>query len=89
MKKSNFPTQHSPSHYHALVSLPHPPFKKRPDRAHCLLELCRNWQRLGHVIDGIDITVDLEVLHFWGAKIRAIVQTKAMYEFTLASNLLC
>ena len=33
--------------------------------------------------NGIDITVDLEVLRFWGAKIRAIVRTKAMYEFTL------
>ena len=30
----------------------------------------------------IDITVDLEVLHFWGAKLMAIVRTKAMYEFT-------
>ena len=33
--------------------------------------------------NGIDITVDLEVLRFWGAKIRAIVRTKAIYEFTL------
>ena len=35
--------------------------------------------------NGIDITVDLEVLRFWGAKIRSIVRTKAMYksEFTL------
>ena len=35
--------------------------------------------------NGIDITVDLEVLRFWGAKIRAIVRPKAMYEFTLAT----
>jgi hypothetical protein len=33
--------------------------------------------------NGIDITVALEVLCFWGVKIRAIVRTKAMYEFTL------
>jgi hypothetical protein len=33
--------------------------------------------------NGIDITVDLEVLLFWGAKIRAIVRTKAMYDFPL------
>ena len=33
--------------------------------------------------NGIDITVDLEVLRFGGAKIKAIVRTKAMYEFTL------
>jgi hypothetical protein len=32
--------------------------------------------------NGIDITVDLEIFFFWGAKIRAIVWTKAMYEFT-------
>ena len=32
--------------------------------------------------NGIDITVDLEVLCFWGDKIRAIVLTKAMYEIT-------
>uniref|UniRef100_A0A8C7ME78 HAT C-terminal dimerisation domain-containing protein n=1 Tax=Oncorhynchus kisutch TaxID=8019 RepID=A0A8C7ME78_ONCKI len=31
----------SPSQYHALVSLSQPPFLKRPDGAHCLLELCR------------------------------------------------
>ena len=36
--------------------------------------------------NGIDITVDLEALRFWGAKIRAIVQTKAMYEFTLLTS---
>ena len=34
--------------------------------------------------NGIDITVDLEVLPFWGAKIRANGRTKAMYKFTLA-----
>ena len=33
--------------------------------------------------NGIDITVDLEVLRFGGTKIRAIVRTNAMYEFTL------
>ena len=35
--------------------------------------------------NGIDITVDLEGLHFWGANIRSFVRTKAMYksEFTL------
>jgi hypothetical protein len=31
--------------------------------------------------NGVDITVDLEVLRFWGAKIWVIVRTKAMYEF--------
>lgn len=36
--------------------------------------------------NGIDITVDLELLRFGGDKIRAIVRTKAMYEFTLANN---
>ena len=30
--------------------------------------------------NGIDITVYLEVLRFWGAKIRSNVQTKAMYK---------
>ena len=34
------------------------------------------------------ITVDMEVLRFWGAKIRAIVRTKAIYEFTLHGWLL-
>jgi hypothetical protein len=35
--------------------------------------------------NGIDITVDLEVLRFGGTKIREMVRTKAMYVFTLAS----
>jgi hypothetical protein len=30
--------------------------------------------------NGIDVTVNLEVLRFLGAKIRAIEQTKAMYK---------
>ena len=30
--------------------------------------------------NGIDITVDLKVLRFWGTKIRSIVRTKAMYK---------
>ena len=29
---------------------------------------------------GIDITVDLEILRFLGAKIRSIVRAKAMYK---------
>ena len=33
--------------------------------------------------NGIDITVDLEVLRFWGAKISSIVRTSAMYKSEL------
>ena len=34
------------------------------------------------LFSGIDVTFDLEVLRFCVAKIRAIVRTRAMYEFT-------
>ena len=30
--------------------------------------------------NGIDVTVYLEVLRVWGAKIRSIVRSKAMYK---------
>jgi hypothetical protein len=62
----------SPSHYQALVLLPHPPFLKRSDGAHCILESYRNGQHgclgmdLVVLYNGIDITVDLEVLRFFG-----------------------
>ena len=35
--------------------------------------------------NGIDITVDLEVLRFLGAKIRSIVQTSTMYKSELVT----
>ena len=53
VKKCNFPTQHL-SFSLSRISFASPPTTfEKSRRAHCLLELCRNGQRLCHVIDSV------------------------------------